>query len=598
MPKSKSGPGTSRAKAKTDASEQASIDGANAASRSKLERFAWHIAIIPVLWAFGYTAMRGSDLWWHIATGRWIVDHGTIPRIDEWSFSAAGRPWLQHEWLSDLLFQWWVAPWGVGSLVYWKWLVIILTFGLLFHTAVRITRDPVSSFAGVLLAVATAAPFMDIRPHLYSYLGTVLVIHLVLDRRQPPVYLPLIFLVWANMHGGFFFGLMALFILLAPAAFYGDRAFRIRAGLTWLASALVCLINPNGIEAFAYPLKYAFDRGSMFSKVIEEWAPPFTPGGIQSPLYPYCIAVFVIAALYILTKPALRKQSWSILALGALTLAMSLTSRRFILVFAIAQSLVTARALSAVLAPYIKRVPSMAAAAAVAVLGIFLLYSYPLTTKAFHYLAVEDEFPIEVCNFIDANSLSGNVFALYNWGGYLHYRTNGRMKVYMDGRADTVYDNQILQQYAHVQAFRPGWEEVIERSGAQYVLWPRNEQSRPMAQLMTKGQWRILYDDFVSVLLVRNDVQLPSPLASTPDSAYKRLTAGVQNMEQQKFDAAEQQFRGALQLMPHLRTGCNLLSRAQAAQGKKAEAQQTLEGCLQYFPDKTKVDRVAELQGP
>ena len=79
-----------------------------------------------------------------------------------------------------------------------------------------------------------------------------------------------------------------------------------------------------------------------------------------------------------------------------------------------------------------------------ALLGVLWLLPYPLSPYAFHYLTLEDAFPIETCNFIEANQLSGNVFSYYNWGGYLHLRTGGRMKVYIDGRADTVYDKVVI----------------------------------------------------------------------------------------------------------------------------------------------------------
>src|ERR1044072_8281240 len=113
----------------------------------------WYLAVMPSFLSFGYTIMSGSDLWWHIATGRWIAEHKSLPLIDDWSFTSNGQPWLQHEWLSDLIFHLWANLFGINTLVYWKWLVIILTFTLLFHVARKITNDAASSYASVLLAI-------------------------------------------------------------------------------------------------------------------------------------------------------------------------------------------------------------------------------------------------------------------------------------------------------------------------------------------------------------------------------------------------------------------------------------------------------------
>jgi len=64
------------------------------ASPSRVSSILWYLAVIPSFWSFGFTTMWGSDLWWHIATGRWIVTHKALPLTDSWSFTRAGQPWL------------------------------------------------------------------------------------------------------------------------------------------------------------------------------------------------------------------------------------------------------------------------------------------------------------------------------------------------------------------------------------------------------------------------------------------------------------------------------------------------------------------------
>jgi len=565
---------------------------------SKIASGLWYLAAIPSFWSFAFTTMWGSDLWWHIATGRLILALKAIPSTDPWSFTRAGEPWLQHEWLADVVFQLWVSVFGMNSLVYWKWLILILAFLMLFHIARRMTNDPLASYVAVLIAVATAAPFLDIRPHLYSALGYVLLLCLVLLREKPPLYLPVFFLFWVNLHGGFFFGLMALTVLLLPSVIKPRSVDRRRTIIIWAACVLACLFNPNGYRAFTYPLKYAFDSDSPFAQAIGEWLSPLVSGGIPAPLYPYAIGVFLVASVVLLVKRFNRtnEHAWPLLALGVLTLAMSLTSRRFIVLFAISQALVVAPALAFVIPARLRTASRWAAPVLVALLGLFWLFPYPLSPYAFHYLTVEDSFPVDTCNFIEANGLSGNVFSYYSWGGYLHLRTDGRMKTYIDGRADTVYDNETVLRYAAVQGFKPGWQAVIESSNAQYILWPRNEQGRPLAELVTSGRWQVLYDDAVSVLLERNDQQPPGPLKASPDSAYRRVTEGVKNFEQRRFDEAERRFREARAMNPFIKTACDSLALAQAQQGKKQEAIQTLEECQRIFPDGARRQTIKTLQ--
>ena len=469
--------------------------------------------------------------------------------------------------------------------------MIIATFALLFYVARSISRDFISSYGSVLLGIAVAAPFLDIRPHLYTLLGYALLLFLTLLPRHLSLYLPLLFLFWVNLHGGFFFGLLALFVILFVKTSRNHFAEWRRSSFIVAGCVIACLLNPNGISAFSYPLKYALDQTSPFAISIAEWRPPFEAGGIHSSLYPYAIGIFLAAVLFILLSRSYRKERgvpWIELALGFLTLAMSLTSRRFIPLFGMSQSLVTGMLLGYLISPRLQRIPKLIPPTIAIILGIVWLFPYPLKPYAFHYLVAEDNFPVETCNFIDTNQLSGNLFSYFDWGGYIHYRTMGRMKVYIDGRADTVYDESTLIRYATVQGFRAGWEDIIETSGANYILWLRSKAGAQMAQLVTSGRWRILYDDAVSVLLVRSDYPLPSPIQPTSDSAYRRLASGTRNLEQRHFPEAEKDYQGALDLMPYLKLACYSLAQAQASQGDKEKATQTLEHCHKIFPDQQK----------
>lgn len=190
----------------------------------------WYVAVALTAWSFGYTTLRGSDLWWHLAGGRWTWEHGAIPLADPWSFTHHGGPWLNDAWLADVVFYGWARAFGVPALVWWKWGVLATAFLLLFHVVRRRAYDPLASWLGVVLALAVAAPFLDVRPHLYALLGYALVLHGALGRRRPAGWLPVVILAWANLHATVVFGLAALAVTLGPAVASGDPARR-RRGL-------------------------------------------------------------------------------------------------------------------------------------------------------------------------------------------------------------------------------------------------------------------------------------------------------------------------------------------------------------------------------
>lgn len=536
--------------------------------------------------SFGFTEMAGSDMWWHVAAGRELVQTRTLWMVDDWSWTALGHDWLNHEWLADLIYYAWVSAWGIESLVYWKWLVIIATFVIL---QVTLTRDSGSALAGLLcagMAIAVAAPFLDVRPHLYSLLSYSLLLLLLLRRRTSTALLAVLFLVWVNLHGGFFFGLMALGVLLFPWRDFNLANLR-GALVTGLVCLLACTLNPSGLKTFLYPLTYAFDGSSPY-RGLGEWLPPFKPGGIRSPLFFVAVWLPLLGLFYAL--PQVRRRvgvPWEGGILTLLTLAMALTSRRFIPLFGI--SLAVLLAPLAGLALRASRFERFAPAAALAVLlyaGVRLA-PYPLqAAPAFHYLTAEYSYPEDMLNFIEANDITGRVYALYNWGGYIHWRTDGRVRVFIDGRADTLFDAATYHHYVGVLASRPGWIEALERSGAEFMLWPhgRGSGQRKLQALVATGRWRPVYRDSVAWLLVRSSVALPGELGPSPDTPARDLTIAQVSALDGEIDTAIRFAEKSHEAVPWHKGACNLLAALHRQRGEAGRAATVVGECRSYFP--------------
>lgn len=538
----------------------------------------WYVATALVAWSFGYTIVRGSDLWWHVANGRWIWEHRAVPLTDAWSFTAHGHPWVNDAWLADLVFHLWERAFGMPALAWWKWGMLVATFVLLFRVIWRQCGDPLAAWVAVVLGVAAAAPFLDVRPHLWSLLGYVVLLHGVLGRARPAPLLPVLFLLWTNMHAMVLFGMGVLAVALLPALRRGGGDRR-AATIVGAACAVAFFVNPNGAAAVTRVLRYGV--GSSPFRTIGEWLPPFAPVGMHSALYPWTIGAFVAAVGVLLVRRG-PDVPWLGIVLGVLTLAMSLRSRRCIPLFAISQSLAVGSALARLLRVR-PRAVTLASPVLACALAVWWLAPYPRASWAFAYLTAEDTFPVETCNFIDTNALAGKVFAFYNWGGYLHLRTAGRMQVFIDGRADVVFDDDTYVDYTRVLGLQPGWSDVIEASAAEYVLWP-NEQPTQLAGLVNGGRWRLLYTDRVSTLLERAD-RPQRELQATPDSAYRRLAFADWLLLRRSFAEAQRQLEAALTLDPHLGAACSLLARVQALQGSP-DASATEERCQRLYPSR------------
>ncbi len=536
--------------------------------------------------SFGYTEMAGSDLWWHLAAGRELVQTGTIWMVDDWSYSTHGGDWLNHEWLADLVYYGWYSAFGLSSLVYWKWLVVLGTFCLLQYVLYRETGDLFASLVGASVAAAIAAPFVDVRPHLYTLLGYSLLLCLAWNRKPSRWLLAMLFLVWVNLHGGFFFGLMALGILIFPWRNFSWSAFRV-ALLTGLLCVAVSALNPSGLKTFLYPLIYAFDSSSPYRE-LGEWHSPFREGGIRSPLFFVFMWAPLAGLLYGL--PAVRRKvdvPWEALLLTALTLAMAITSRRFIPIFGISLALWLTPLVALAMRQVTSRAVHYGLATAALIFSLYRLMPYPLqSAPAFHYLTAEYSYPDDMVTFMQVNNLAGKVYSFYNWGGYLHLRTDGALKVFIDGRADTVYSAETYYHYLHVLSGKPGWIDAIESSGAEFVLWPvsRRGGDRMLRELTASGRWRPLYQSVNAWLAIRSDIPLPDEPQLPPDSAIRNVTLAMQAARLGQAEKALEFVVKARTELPWHKTACQLQVNLLRNMQQPVEAHYILQECRGYFP--------------
>lgn len=545
----------------------------------------WYLAGAVLFLSFGFTEMAGSDLWWHLAGGREILDQGTLWLRDTWSFTAAGERWRNHEWLSDLLFYGWQRAFGLESLVYWKWLVLLACYVGLQALLVRIGGNHPAALLLALLALALAAPFIDLRPHLYSLLCTVVLLHLGLSR-APFWQLALLFLLWVNLHGGFIFGLLVLPLVLFPFARPSWAALfhTLRVGAGCVA---VCLVNPDGLKVVLMPLTYALQAESPFRQ-IAEWLPPWLPGGIRSPLFFWSLPLLPLALLAYLLPPVRRRLPlpWWSLLLSLLTLAMACTSRRFIPLFGMGLALFLTPLLALVLQS-LRGPRTLLLAGAVLCVGLVRLWPYPLAAApAFHYLGAAYTYPHHTVDVMQANGLRGRVFAYYNWGGYLHWRSDGALSVYIDGRANTLYDDATYLNYVRVLRGAPGWQGIVEDAGAEYFLWPasRGDAAMRVRTLLASGRWKLVYRSAGAYLLARVDVDTPAPLAPGPDNVWSRVNRAELDFAAGDTAAAAERAKQVLREVPYQRDACNVRIAALRRLGEAAEAGAARRACHRQFP--------------
>lgn len=526
-----------------------------------------------------HPTVAGSDLWWHLAAGRELWRTGSLLRLDPFSHTFAGRPWTNHEWLWEALY--WPAYQLHPDLVACLNLtVLVCVFGLAGWIAWRTSGSLLAASASIWLAAAASHWFLDIRPHLFSLLvvGVVLVTR---ERRWAPWMWPPLFAVWVNLHGGFVFGLgvVGLHVLFRTAEASRVAGRIVLPRTEWLSLSLcgvAILLNPYGYRILEYPLAY-LDSASRFRTIIE-WHPPgfsLDPRSFQGRFY------WMAAAVALGVPRGVRRAPYFV-ALALVTFAMAFTARRFIPLFAVTAAPVAALGLAMVQEQIVSTrkelrgpVAGVATALGALVLAVALWWNVRFFPQPLYRWTQSELYPVGALRYLLAfPNPPERPFNLYNWGGFMMLH-GPEIPVFMDGRANTLYDEQHYDDYLDLYTGRAGARQVLRKYQVDAVLVPNGAG---IARTLMQGPepWEVVYSDPVSLLLLPPSAgprqpPLPSISRVLEDSEELWMRRGQLAFRRGRLKAAEEALEHALAMNPLLVPAHSLLIQV-AARRRDREA--------------------------
>lgn len=471
----------------------------------------WQI-IIPWLALSGIllTATRADpDLWGHLRFGLDWLRTGTLPSTDPYSFTQ-DKPWVNHEWLSEVVTAAAYSVAGIAGLVLLKAAVIGAALAIVWRRLRGAT--PIVTVSVVTAALVGVLPLSaTVRPQIWSVLALVLLA--VLLRPEAPSWRRIaasafLFAAWANLHGGWITGggVLGLYIALRVIRAPKDASRWLTLGVASLAATLV---NPYG------PGLWTFLTTTVRTSRpdISEWAafsfsePPLMWVSILAPSL----------ALALLFRRRETRPPIEITATVLLMLAAGLRVSRV-------APLICPAALT-LLAPGIVRawgtrgrltVPSRPAAAILLIPAAFAL----LTTRAplarvLTCLPINDAWAPDRDAAAQLRGLRGRLWTTFNWGEYAIWHLGPGLRVSVDGRRETVYSDNVLEW---TRAVERGDAEAIRRLtslGTEYV-WLPISRSAARAALRQNG-YRVDFQTDASFIAVRAGVpRLTSSASAFP----------------------------------------------------------------------------------
>jgi hypothetical protein len=528
--------------------------------------------------AASLTPIRSYDYWWHLATGRLIFATGAVPRQDPFSFTATGRPWIDHEWLFQVPAYLGHAALGPGALVALKTIAVLLVCLLLARHLAREGHGP-AGMAVILAPTLVGASFrLDVRPELATILLAPLVLHLVIrardgGRRGPLFLVPPLVALWSNLHAGVIVapamlltGFAATLLAERHGAGSGSRTalgggtggesspparpFAWRLGITAVAATLAVGANPHGFAVYRVPFEVARLLAALPSPNLE-WA---RPGLTQFPLF--WAALAAVAAVVLLRIRRADPIATPALLLAGVLAALHLRNIGlffFLLTQGVARP---GRAVvEGVQRRWLYRIgtfggrvrPGFVAAAVVLVAGIPALATLPPRVAWGAGIASGNE-PVAAGDFLERERLGNRLFNDVRFGGYLIWRGYPERRVFIDGRNE-IYADLMPEIFAALGD--PGsWKGLLERYGVdaaflryppalQKVIYPDGGGGRPVtaerafsSAYFPREEWALVYWDDDAMIFARRGAGNDGLIARLeyravhPDD-WRHLYAGV-----------------------------------------------------------------------
>jgi hypothetical protein len=470
--------------------------------------------------------IRNYDYWWHLRTGALVLERGAIPRADPYSFTAAGTPWVDHEWLAQVAMVLLHRAAGPALLVLLK---SALLCGLAFWTARHLEREghgPAGTAVLLVPALVGGAFRFDVRPELATLLLVPASLALAVRARRtgrlaPLIAIGVLVVAGVNLHVGAIV-IPAFLALAAGATWPADRRFAARLALTAAATAILVGANPFGYRLYAVPFRLrALLAGLPWPNL--EWVRPTFE---TLPLLYVCGALTLLIvlaawrALDPITTPAL---------LASLVLAMA-HARNAGLFF-----LLLPWGLARPLRWLVERVkdiplyrrgtaeeqvrPGFIAAAVLLLCGVPLLFW--LQPQASLGLGMDrDNEPSGLVDFLDREKLGGRLYNDVKFGGYLVWRRFPEAPVFVDGRNE-IY-GALLHDIADAMKGPDTWKAFLDRRGIdaamlryqptlQKVFYtaPDGKQHPGerafAATYFPRNDWAVVYWDDDGMIVVRRD---------------------------------------------------------------------------------------------
>jgi hypothetical protein len=462
------------------------------------------VLLVTLQFMMSHRNVPDPDIWWHLRNAEYLFQHHQLPRFDMYSFTVAGHPWINHEWLAEVPYYLAWRAWGLSGLNMLLFVVIELIFLGLLYLCYQESGHFKASIVACCFSTFLASVSFGPRTILFGYVYLVVLL-IILQRfrregRGPLWLIPPLFCLWINTHGSWLLGLV-IFSIIGAAGLVSGGWGRVDAEpwtpsqlrklvVAWVMSVAALFANPFGYRLVLYPLDLAF-RQRLNIAHVEEWVSVnfHEPRG----------RLVLVLLLTILLSALLRGSRWTLAELGLVIFALysGLTYIRFLFLLGIAVAPVMAKILDFV-PPYRAEIDTpLVNALAIFLMVAGMVHYWPTSAKLQGF--VDQQYPAEILPYLRAHPPADPMLNFYLWGGYLGWNDRN-VKVFVDSRVDIFEYAGVFKDYIDLLELKQP-KSLLDKYNIRYVLFPHSE---PLTGVLEHDpEWKVLYSGPISVLLER-----------------------------------------------------------------------------------------------
>ena len=456
-----------------------------------------------------------SDTWWQLRTGQYIVQTHKLAVPDPFAFTTrdAGAAYpdepivrhfnLTHEWLAEAIFYLVYAAGGFTGMVAFRALLLMGVCAFSGLVAFKRTNSFYWAVAAAVAVGTVANRYTHDRPFLFTFL-LASATFAILEYRRYLWALPPMFLLWANLHGGFFVGWVILGVYCAEAIIHRGAKLTPEDRKLFLISAIslaVSTLNPNFLEPLRMTMLY---RQSKLQVRLWEWQHT-----ALWPLEPFQVMLFAGIAVMLVAARRVRFTDW-IFFLGFAFAAF--WAVRNVMLFAI-----VAPFMIAAYFPWKRALPPIGefAAAALLVLG----FGYAVAQgEGLQFRAAEWKYPFGAAKFLEDHHVTSPMLNSYVDGGFLMWRLWPQEKVFIDGRA---LSDRVFEDFTKIVYNAAGSDprQLMAKWGIETIVLEGFEYTGgdPFRLVAVLGldrpvEWHLVYWDDTAVIFMRHLPQGVAPL--------------------------------------------------------------------------------------